>query len=190
MALALLGLVTLLALALLWALFALAATVAGLIANIAFRNSPKRAERVLFAKRLGIAGFALLLGWQTYCAIYPDDSFYLVEYQTVTGRLAPHNAKVIEKHASYPDFHGDYCSFSRINLPPTDYTNLMSELSKDSRFNLNSREFVSTEFTTDRPLPSINVVGTFTRNDTKSDQHYSIQFLAGGRLVEVHLCVT
>ena|SRR3989338_4410661 len=187
---ALLGLVTLLALALLWALFALAAMVAGRIANVAFKNSPKRAEHVLFAKRLGIAAFALFLGWQTYTAIYPDDSFYLVEYQTVTGRLAPPNAKVVEKHASYPDFHGDYCSFSRISLPSTAYGKLMHELSKDSRFDLNSREFVSTGLTTDKPPPSINVVGTFTRNDTKSDQHYSIQFLADGRLVEVRLCVT
>lgn len=190
MELALLGLVTLLALALLWALFSLAAMVAGWIASLAFKNSPRRPERVLFAKRLGIAAFALFLGWQTYTAIYPDDSFYLVEYQIVTGRLAPPNAKVIEKHASYPDLHGDYCSFSRISLPPTAYGSLMSELSKDGRFDLSSREFVSSGFTTDKPLPSINVVGTFTRNDSKSDQHYSILFLADGRLVEVHLCVT
>lgn len=190
MELALLGLVALLALALLWALFAFAAMVAGRIANVAFKNSPRRAVHIIFARRLGIAAFALFLGWQTYSAIYPDDSFYLVEYQTVTGRVAPPNAKVVEKHATYPDFHGDYCSFSRINLPPAAYGSLMSELSKDSRFDLNSREFVSTGITRDKPLPGINVVGTFTRNDTKSDQHYSIQFLADGKLVEVHLCVT
>ena len=190
MELALLGLVALLALALLCALFALAAAVAGRIAKLFLKGSPRQAEHVLFAKRAGIAAFALFLCWQTYTAMYPDDSFYLVEYQTVTGRLAPSSSKVIEKHATYPDFHGDYCSFSRISLPASSYVSLMSDLSKDGRFDQNSHEFVSTGFTKDKPLPNINVVSTFTRNDTESDHHYSILFLAEGNLVEVHLCVT
>jgi hypothetical protein len=190
MELAFLGLVALLALALLWTLFALTAAVAGRVAKLVLKSSPRQAERVLFAKRTGIAAFALFLCWQTYTAIYPDDSFYLVEYQTVTGRLAPPNAKVIEKHATNPDFHGDYCSFSRISLPAASYESLMNDLSKDRRFDLNSREFVSMGFTNDKPLPNISVVSTFTRNDTESDQHYSILFLAEGNLVEVHLCLT
>ena len=190
MELALLGLVALLALALLWALFALAAAVAGRIAKLFFKDSPRQAERVLFAKRAGIAAFALFLCWQTYIAIYPDDSFYLVEYQTVTGRLAPPNSEVIEKHATYPDLHGDYCSFSRISLPASSYGSLMSDLKKDRRFDQSSSDFVSTGFTKDNPLPSIKVVSTFTRNDTEPDHRYSIHFLAEGNLVEVHLCVT
>jgi hypothetical protein len=189
MELTLLGLVVL-ALALTWALFALSASVAGRIAGAVFKNSPRRAQRVRLAKWLGVSTFAAFLGWQTYFAIYPDDAFYLLEYQTVTGRLAPPDAEVLEMHASYPDLHGDYCSFSRISLPPGAYTDLMRELSQDSRFDLHSRAFISTGVNADKPLPGIKVVVTLTRNDTEPDHHHTVQFLEGGRLVEVHLCVT
>ncbi|RYY65000.1 MAG: hypothetical protein EOO13_17750 [Chitinophagaceae bacterium] len=73
----------------------------------------------------------LILTYFVYDAIYPGVNFYKNEYFKVTGRIIPKSAEFIEKSASYPDFHGDYCSSSQIKLSKEDYQSLFDELSLD-----------------------------------------------------------
>jgi len=69
----------------------------------------------------------------TYVGLFPDESFYADEFKDVTMRDLPQSAEFISKTASYPDFHGDYCSQSEIRLSKKDYSKLLWELHKDKR---------------------------------------------------------
>ena len=184
------GIAALILLGLIAVPFVLTWRVVGWVASAAFMTERKQAKRVRTAQVIATVLLVALIGWNIYTGINPDDSFYLTEFQTVTTRQAPSNAEVVAKHATYPDFHGDYCSFSRIRLPRESYARLQNELSRDQRFELNSRDFVSAGFLPEKPLPSIRVVSTYTRKGLRSDKHYSIQFLSEDNLVEVHLCDT
>ena len=48
--------------------------------------------------------------YQSYTAVYPNDSFYFKEFEYVTNQKIPNSAKIVSKKSSYPDFHGDYFS--------------------------------------------------------------------------------
>lgn len=99
-------------------------------------------HRWLKKTRFRIVGLLLLTAaplwtvYMAYTAVYPTDSFYLSEFETATLREAPMSAIVVRKDASYPDFHGDYCSTSLIRMSEFDYAQLLDEVSKDSRFEL------------------------------------------------------
>jgi hypothetical protein len=45
-----------------------------------------------------------------FTAIYPQDSFYINDFEEVTGLSLPESVTVLYKSASYPDFQGDYTS--------------------------------------------------------------------------------
>jgi hypothetical protein len=86
-------------------------------------------------KKLGITlivGILFFLIYNIYIAVNPSDNFYYSEFKEVTLREIPKSAKILFKHASYPDFHGDYCSASLISLSNEDYSKLLDELNKDS----------------------------------------------------------
>ena len=85
-------------------------------------------------KHLLIALTVLIATYHTYTAFYPTDSFYYDEFKRVTLREIPKSARIIEKEASYPDFHGDYSSECKIKLSKEDYLKLFNAIIKDKRF--------------------------------------------------------
>ncbi|QIG88616.1 hypothetical protein G6R40_02575 [Chryseobacterium sp. POL2] len=69
--------------------------------------------------------------YQSYTAVYPNDSFYYKEFEYVTNQKIPNSAKIINKKSSYPDFHGDYFSKSEIKLSEQDFNMLLEKLQND-----------------------------------------------------------
>ena len=80
-----------------------------------------------------LCGYSYLC-YSIYTAIYPTDDFYFQEFQTVTLRKVPKSAVIVKKTASYPDFHGDYCSVSLMKLSNEEYSNLLNQIKLDKRF--------------------------------------------------------
>jgi len=65
----------------------------------------------------------------TYRGYFPPDNFYFKEFEFVTLTKIPSSAEIVKKTSSYPDFHGDYCSSSLIELSKEDYSKLYNDLS-------------------------------------------------------------
>lgn len=124
-----------------------------------------------------------------YTAVYPLDSFYFSEYEEVTLRKAPQSATIINKTATYPDFHGDYASASLISLSKGDYTILLNELNKDRRLTKNEPD----NFTGGSELNQVmgrftqaQITDSFTRYiDGRSDHYLFIGFLDDKRTIVV-----
>jgi hypothetical protein len=125
-----------------------------------------------------------------YTAIYPTDDFYLSEFETATARKPPKESKVIAKHATYPDLHGDYCSFSRIEIHEDSYRKLLEDLRRDSRFTALPDGDIPDGNIPVVKLQPLRVVSSFARNDAAPDHQQTISFLENGTQIEAHVCVT
>ena len=130
--------------------------------------------------------------YQTFDAFFPSKSFYEEEFKTVTLREIPKSAEFREKTASYPDFHGDYCSSSQINLSKPDYEKLLTELTLDKRFIKNGQAIGSAEF--DKTLGDKSekkIVCNFIRPIEGQEDHYLfIGFYDDNETVFINICVT
>ncbi|MEQ8241148.1 MAG: hypothetical protein RIA69_18180 [Cyclobacteriaceae bacterium] len=139
-----------------------------------------------------ITAFSAYFVYSAYTAIYPTDEFYLDEFKEVTLREAPESTQVTAKIASYPDFHGDYCSASMFTLDEHDYEQLLTELQNDERLSVEDRISGSQEL--DQVLTSEQAEKIdfgFIRNRPSEIDHYRyIGFLNDGRTIVIHLCVT
>lgn len=154
----------------------------------------KWASRKGYKKQFFVILLFLLIwiGYETYYGIYPSNDFYYDEFTEVTLRKPPKSAQIINKPASYPDFHGDYCSASLIKLSKEDYNLLLTELSNDSRLVKGVELIGSREL--DKVIGTFkkeNVVQSFTRHIPNEEDHYLyIGFLDDKQSVIVTLCVT
>ncbi len=86
-----------------------------------------------------IAKFFVLLvciyiGYNIYTAIYPNESFYINDYELNTKLKFPKSAKFISKDATYPDIHGEYNSLSLIKITKEEFSNLLKITNLDSSF--------------------------------------------------------
>ena len=76
--------------------------------------------------------FSILFSiYHSYTAVYPTDDFYFKEFEYVTNQKIPKSAKILSKESSYPDFHGDYYSKSKIELSEQDFNELIENLKTD-----------------------------------------------------------
>lgn len=141
-----------------------------------------------------IIAFTVYLGYSTYTAIYPTDSFYLSEFKEVTLREAPKSALVINKDASYPDFHGDYCSASLITVSNNDYSSLLNELTNDKQMTKNKPgEIIGSSelYKVMGNLKTEQIIYSFTRNIVGQEDHYLyIGFLDDKKTIVVSVCVS
>lgn len=183
-------LIGLVILAFLWAFIFLIAHTVGFIVRLATKNHPHSVYLTSKAIKLGYLGALALLAYQTYTAIYPNDGFYLGEFELASGRKPPEEVIVLFKDATYPDFHGDYCSFSRLEINPQSYRALLKQLSEDPRFTGSESSQFSMGYVPNVKLPPVRVIRYFQRNDVESDHHYTISFLEKETLLEVQICVT
>ena len=185
---ALLGLFVL---AMLWAVVALLARSAGAVTAAITKRDPRSPAYARAVSRLVTAGLMLFIGHTAYTAAYPPDEFYAAEFEAASSRELPKGARILAKDASYPDFHGDYCSFSRIRLDRQSFGQLLQALSADTRMRVSDgADHVSEGATPGMKLPALGVAKLVVRNDTKIDHHRTISFLDNGTDIEVQVCVT
>jgi len=151
------------------------------------QNAASIAKRV---KILMIVGVVSFLAYGIYFAIFPDDDFFLAEAAHATKHSPPEDAVVIAKHATYPDFHGDYCSFSRLRMSQASFETYLAKLSNEASLTYTPSTQTSTGSPSGLDLPPMVAMSHFRRNDVKSDHHYSVLFMADRTHVEVQICVT
>ncbi len=134
----------------------------------------------------------LFLTSEIYEGFYPTNSFYFDEFTEVTLRKPPKSAQIINKFASYPDFHGDYCSASLIKLSKEDYNLLLNELTNDNRIIKGVKLIGSNEL--DNVIGNYkeeNIIHSFTRHIPNEEDHYLyIGFLDDKQTIIVTICVT
>jgi len=156
--------------------------------------------RWLRKKRIKYVGIILLIiapSWtiyEVYTAIYPRDSFYYSEFKEVTLRDIPKSAVIIRKDASYPDFHGDYCSASLITLSTNDYNSLLNDLTNDKQITLNKAGEICGSEELDKVMGNYKkeqIINSFTRTISGEEDHYLyIGFLDDKKTIVISVCVT
>ncbi len=156
--------------------------------------------RWLRKKRIKYVGIILLIiapSWtiyEVYTAIYPRDSFYYSEFKEVTLRDIPKSAVIIRKDASYPDFHGDYCSASLITLSTNDYNSLLNDLTNDKQITLNKAGEICGSEELDKVMGNYKkeqIINSFTRTIPGEEDHYLyIGFLDDKKNIVISVCVT
>ena len=149
--------------------------------------SIKRNKQILISLALVLYFLSI---YQTYDAFFPGESFYEREYEYVTMRKIPPSASFISKTATYPDFHGDYCSASMISISKSDYKKLLKEMKND--INLKQTEiYGSAELDEVMGKKNNDIAFSFQRNIAgEEDKHLYICFLNDGRTIVVEVCVT
>ena len=129
----------------------------------------------------------LLTAYEAYTAIYPTDDFYFDEFKKITFLEIPASAKVIEKTASYPDFHGDYVSCALIKLSSQDFKELLNTLRKDKNMIKNFETIDSEEL---RKIIETNKVNdikeSFSRNFPNKDYYSQLSFFNDNERILVY----
>lgn len=174
---------------LLWAAVALVARSAGALVGLVTKRNRNSHVYVRAATIVTYAGLFSFVAYHAYRAVYPDDDFYLAEFKTVVSHAPPKEARIVAKKATYPDFHGDYCSFSRIEVSRQSFRGLLEELGSDKRMSPSGGGLVSEGGFLSMNLPPVGVMKSFSRNDIKPDHQYSISFLENESEVEVMVCI-
>ncbi len=132
--------------------------------------------------------------YEVYTAIYPTDSFYYSEFKEVTLREMPKSAQIIRKDASYPDFHGDYCSAALLSMSINDYKLLLNDLSTDKRITKEKFAGVTNSDEFDEVMGNIETVhitNSFTRHiSVKEDYYLYIGFLDDKKTIVISKCVS
>jgi hypothetical protein len=157
-------------------------------------------NRWLTKKGIKYVGLFLLIiaplwtAYEVYTAIYPLDNFYLSEFKEVTLREAPKSAIIKNKDASYPDFHGDYCSASLITVSKDDYSSLLNELINDKRITKNNPGEIIGSNELDKVMGNFKteqIIYSFTRSIAGQEDHYLyIGFLDDKQTIVVSVCVS
>ena len=139
-----------------------------------------------------ILTIAVAIIYFTYDSLFPSESLYKQEYKSVTLREIPESAVFIEKSASYPDFHGEYCSSSQIKLSKSDYTKILKDLSHDKRITEEKEITYFSEFSnTLKDKKESNIIRKFTRKIEGEEDHYlTILFYNDSQTIFVNICVT
>jgi hypothetical protein len=161
----------------------LLSSVAGRLARRLSRNGN---HALRWERRVKLATLLLLLcviGVLAWRAVNPGDARYLEEFTEVSLRPPPASAHVVDRSGPYGDWHGDSCSYSKIEMSNADYTRLLTELESDKRLRAG----------TDSVSESVRGLNrkSFTRQlSGDAEQRLSLQFLGDGRNVEINICAS
>jgi energy-coupling factor transporter transmembrane protein EcfT len=157
-------------------------------------------NRWLTKKGIRYIGVLLLIAapiwtaYEVYIAINPTDKFYFSEFKEVTLRNAPKSAKIISKDASYPYFHGDYCSASLITMSAEDYQTLLNDLTNDKRLIKNMSGDVIGSRVLNKVMGNYKaeqIIYSFTQEiEGEGDKYLYIGFLDNNRTILVSITVT
>lgn len=84
--------------------------------------------------RKGVRGRAFLgvlagvLAWNVHGAMYPDDSFYVAEFQHLSTLTLPSTVEFLEKQATFPDIFGDYTACFIVRISSDGMNSLLDQL--------------------------------------------------------------
>jgi hypothetical protein len=141
-----------------------------------------------------LAGMALYSVYCLYRGVYPEEEFYLEEFERITYQSPPTSAKIIRKEASYPDFHGDYCSAALITLSHADFDKLLFNLTADYRMRSTGSGRMGGSKELETVLGSRKeeaVIKHFVRDlPAKAGQHLQIGFFSDYRTIAIGICKT
>ena len=156
-------------------------------------------NRWLTKKGVKYIGIVLLIiapvwtAYEAYTAVYPTDNFYFSEFKKVTLQEIPKSAKILNKYASYPDFHGDYCSVSLMTVTTDDYLALLNELTNDKRIIKNEQgEIIGSSelYRVMGNLKADQIIHSFTRNIAgQKDRYLYIGFFNDKKTIIVYVSV-
>jgi hypothetical protein len=76
----------------------------------------------------------ILLSYYVYYSLYPNDSFYVRDFEKNTAMAFPASAIIIKKDATYPDIYGAYTSKAIVRLSSQDYQAVYQKLRLDTVF--------------------------------------------------------
>jgi hypothetical protein len=145
-------------------------------------------------KKVGIAIVALVCAFficNIYIAIYPNDDFYFDEFKSVTLNEIPASAEIINKSATYPDFHGDYCSIALIKLSKEDFKSVLNKIQNNHKLQP-SKMMWSPEFEHVINYEEVSSIskGFVRQINGEEDEYRYIGFLKDGKTVVVTVCIT
>ena len=95
---------------------------------------------ILYIGELASFLIGLFLIVNIYLAIWPPNSFFYDEFELNSGLSIRHNSTVLKKHASYPDFHGDYQSWAVFKYESIDLDSLSGGFVERSKCSLNQTD--------------------------------------------------
>lgn len=90
--------------------------------------------KVRYITSLLIILYILFIGHSVYTGIYPDEDFYVNEFERELKMDFPNSGKIIEKDADYPDIHGDYASYFIAELSEQDYNRVLQVVDTSTGF--------------------------------------------------------
>ncbi len=121
-----------------------------------------------------------------YTAIYPTDDFYKDEFKYYFKTDFPASGEILDKDASYPDFHGDYVAAFVMTVNQKDYSNLINKFRSDKRYTIDKSlvrgskqlDNISSEFEQDKQVISFSCL--------EEEHDLSIGFYKDNKIV-VHI---
>lgn len=149
------------------------------------------AWKLLKAKKKSLRYFSLIpisiflyLAVSVYFAIYPKDEFYKREWTRNTKMELPSSARVIQKNASYPDFHGDYCAVALIDLSPADFQNLKKEVMNSEKMRIDTTEYsIGRSHSFRKAQPEISLDELDEVFDFEHKDRFKVGFFRDGRRI-------
>lgn len=139
---------------------------------------------------IGILIIWTIITYNIYTAIYPNDDFYENEFKTITLMEFPKSGIIINSTASYPDFHGDYCSSAEIKLSKKDYEKILDEIINNKIFTretsyMNSEESMYIM----KDIKEEDIQYIFIRKDEKKlGLDLNINFQKDNRTIFINIC--
>jgi hypothetical protein len=94
----------------------------------------------------------LILGitfYFVFTAFYPNDDFYIENFEENTGVKFPASGTITKKEATYPDIHGSYTSRAIVELPASDYASILKTLQLKNDFTIDTSRFPFLQETTE-----------------------------------------
>lgn len=79
------------------------------------------------------SGLILLTVLSLATALFPSSSFYVNEFEASTGYVFSERVEVLQKSATFADFHGDYSSEAIFKLSENEYSSLVRVLTPDNK---------------------------------------------------------
>jgi len=71
-----------------------------------------------------------IFGYKVYRAFYPNDDFYVQEFNENTGLELPSSVSIKAKSATFPDAHGSFTACAVLMLPERDFLKIKDLIAK------------------------------------------------------------
>ncbi|GAA4332026.1 hypothetical protein GCM10023149_38070 [Mucilaginibacter gynuensis] len=161
------------------------------IRNWLLRSGKLTASKSLLINRIYVLIILLISGYETYTAIFPDDSFYKDEFEINTGIQLPDSVSLTDKNSSYLDIYGDYCATAIIKLDASDYAKIKNQITNKPDFDIDKASQKAGVYSgfydiTKKIKDKDNDIGVVLFN--KEKQWFKVAFLKDNRTIIFEKC--